>query len=121
LENYKNFFTSSEEDNEFKLPFLYGTHYSSPAYVTFFLSRSHPLYNLRLQNGNFGPADRLFQSMKLSWETVWNPGTEVMELIPEFFSGDGNFLVNTRNLYLGKLQSGKNVENVILPKWANVK
>ena len=120
MENYKNFFTSSEEDNEFQLPFLYGTHYSSPALVTFFLSRNRPLYNLRLQAGNFGPADRLFQSMKLSWETVWNPGTDVMELIPEFYSGDGSFLMNTLDLDLGKTQSGKKVGDVDLPKWANV-
>jgi len=44
-----------------------------------------------------------------------------MELIPEFFSGDGSFLVNTLDLNLGKLQSGTPLGNVILPKWANVK
>jgi hypothetical protein len=59
--------------------------------------------------------------LKLSWETVSSPDSAVMELIPEFFSGDGSFLVNTLDLNLGKLQSGTPLGNVILPKWANVK
>ena len=32
-------------------PFLYGTHYSTPGYVLFFLVRKHPDLMLRLQNG----------------------------------------------------------------------
>jgi hypothetical protein len=101
-------------------PFLYGTHYSVPTNVIFFILRSHPLYHLRLQGGSFDHADRLFQSMKLSWETVCSPESAAMELIPEFYSGDGSFLVNTMDLNLGKLQSGTTLGNVILPKWANV-
>lgn len=118
LEHFREFYNESKEDNEF--PYFYGTHYSSPALVTFFLSRSHPLFNLRLQAGGFGPADRLFQALKLTWETAYNPGTDVMELIPEFFFGDGSFLKNSLNLNFGKTQGGDIVSDIILPKWANV-
>lgn len=120
LKNIREFYNEAKEDNE-ENPYFYGTHYSSPALIIFFLSRSHPLFNLRLQSGNYGPADRLFQSIKLTWETAFNPGTDVMELIPEFYSGDGSFLINSLNLNLGKTQSGNIVNDVILPNWANVK
>jgi factor associated with neutral sphingomyelinase activation len=33
--------------------FLYGTHYSTPGYVLFYLVRQAPEYMLRLQNGKF--------------------------------------------------------------------
>ena len=42
----------------------------------------------------------------------------VKELIPEFYEKDTSFLVNKLNLELGQLQSGEQVEDVILPKWA---
>jgi hypothetical protein len=89
--------------------------------VIFFLARSHPLFNLRLQAEGFGRADRLFQALKLTWETAFNPGTDVMELISEFYFGDGSFLRNSLDLNLGKTQAGRVVGDVILPKWANVK
>jgi factor associated with neutral sphingomyelinase activation len=44
-------------------PFLYGTHYSTPGYVLYFLVRKAPEYMLKLQNGRFDHPDRLFTSM----------------------------------------------------------
>jgi len=124
LKNFRETYLERKEEKEAKedntVPYFYGTHYSNPTLVIFFLSRSHPLFNLRLQTGNFGPADRLFQSLKLTWETAFNPGTDVMELIPEFYSGEGSFLKNFLSLDLGKTQEGRVVSEVILPKWANV-
>jgi len=118
LKNFRDFYNEAKEDNE--IPYFYGTHYSNPTLVIFFLARSHPMFNLRLQAGGFGPADRLFQELKLTWETAFNPGTDVMELIPEFYFGDGGFLRNSLDLNLGKTQAGRVVDDVILPKWANV-
>ena len=42
-------------------PFLYGTHYSTPGYVLFYLVRMAPEYMLCLQNGKFDAPDRLFR------------------------------------------------------------
>lgn len=42
-------------------PFLYGTHYSTPGYVLFYLVRDMPEYMLCLQNGKFDDPDRLFK------------------------------------------------------------
>lgn len=44
-------------------PFLYGTHYSTPGYVLFFLVRVAPEHMLCLQNGKFDAADRMFHSV----------------------------------------------------------
>ena len=40
--------------------FLYGTHYSTPGYVLYYLVRQAPEYILRLQNGKFDAPDRMF-------------------------------------------------------------
>ncbi|GFH08813.1 BEACH domain-containing protein, partial [Haematococcus lacustris] len=45
-------------------PFLYGTHYSTPGYVMYWLLRAAPAHMLRLQNGRFDAADRLFLSVQ---------------------------------------------------------
>lgn len=44
--------------------FLYGTHYSTPGYVLYFLLRSAPDLMLKLHNGKFDSPDRLFQVRK---------------------------------------------------------
>lgn len=40
--------------------FLYGSHYSTPAFVLFYLIRKCPQYMLCLQNGRFDHPDRIF-------------------------------------------------------------
>ena len=65
--------------------FLYGTHYSTPGYVLHYLVRVAPEYMLRLQNGNFDKADRLFTSIGGAWESVSHNTGDLKELIPEFF------------------------------------
>lgn len=50
--------------------FLYGTHYSTPAYVIYWLLRSMPERMLRLHNGHFDAWPRLFRSVKESWDSV---------------------------------------------------
>jgi len=100
-------------------PFLYGTHYSCPGYVLFWLVRSAPAHMLRLQNGRFDAPDRLFCSVREAWESVLNNHTDVKELIPEFFTPTRpDFLVNGRRLALGARQDGRLVGDVELPPWA---
>lgn len=43
--------------------FLYGSHYSAPGFVIFYLVRKYPQYMLCLQNGRFDHPDRMFNRL----------------------------------------------------------
>ena len=116
-----------EMPKEMGTPFLYGTHYSSPGYVLYYLVRRAPQYQLKLQNGRFDQPDRLFVSVGGSWDSVLNGPADVKELIPEFYTIEttasssskvGDFLVNELGLDMGMRQNGKEVDDVELPAWA---
>ncbi|KNC50605.1 FAN Factor [Thecamonas trahens ATCC 50062] len=101
-------------------PFLYGTHYSTPGYVLFYLVRSQPALMLRLQNGKFDAPDRLFTGVAATWRNCLHSTGDVKELIPEFYAGDGSFLRNTAGIDFGVCQgSGERVHDVELPPWAS--
>jgi len=109
---------SFEEEGGIR-PFMYGTHYSTPGYVMYWLLRAAPAHMLRLQNGRFDAPDRLFASIRESWQSVNTSSTDVKELIPEFFLPGGDWLVNAQRLPLGVRQSGAAVDDVELPPWAD--
>ena len=92
-------------------PFLYGTHYSTPGYVLYYLVRKAPEYMLRLQNGQFDKADRLFYSIAQTWHGVFTNQTDLKELIPEFFDSNGSFLLNSSELNLGVKSDGNFIFN----------
>jgi factor associated with neutral sphingomyelinase activation len=98
--------------------FLYGTHYSCPGYILYFLVRQAPEYMLHLQNGKFDEPDRSFYSIPETWDSVMINPTDLKELIPEFYQSSGDFLLNTTNLPLGTKSNGKKIHNVVLPPWA---
>ncbi|XP_030890604.1 protein FAN isoform X3 [Leptonychotes weddellii] len=98
--------------------FMYGSHYSSPGYVLFYLVRIAPEYMLCLQNGRFDNADRMFNSIAETWKNCLDGATDFKELIPEFYGDDVSFLVNSLKLDLGKRQGGQMVDDVELPPWA---
>nr|XP_031548077.1 protein FAN [Vicugna pacos] len=98
--------------------FMYGSHYSSPGYVLFYLVRIAPEYMLCLQNGRFDNADRMFNSIAETWKNCLDGATDFKELIPEFYGDDISFLVNSLKLDLGKRQGGQMVDDVELPPWA---
>lgn len=89
--------------------FMYGSHYSTPGYVMYWLVRTAPEQMLRLQNGRFDAPDRLFFSVADSHRhCTGRSNTDVKELIPEFFiPGGGDFLLNSLNLPLGRRQNGR--------------
>uniref|UniRef100_A0A670IJW3 Neutral sphingomyelinase activation associated factor n=1 Tax=Podarcis muralis TaxID=64176 RepID=A0A670IJW3_PODMU len=99
--------------------FMYGSHYSSPGYVLFYLVRVAPEYMLCLQNGKFDHPDRMFNSIAETWKNCLDGATDFKELIPEFYENDSSFLLNSLKLDLGKTQGGKIVDNVELPPWAS--
>jgi hypothetical protein len=90
---------------------MYGSHYSSPGYVMYWLVRQHPELMLRLQNGRYDAPDRLFFSVGEAWRaSSGRSNTDLKELIPEFFlPGSGEFLMNGHHLPLGRRQNGKQV------------
>lgn len=126
--------------------FMYGSHYSTPGYsfvmyclrpvckcdfhihpcfifllslstsAMYYLVRAYPEYMLRFQNGKFDASDRLFSSISRTWESAYQSLTDVKELIPQFYDGDGAFLLNTNNLNLGVRSDKKEVHDVELPK-----
>jgi hypothetical protein len=133
------------KNNSDKQPiFLYGSHYSTPAFVLFYLVRQYPEWQLCLQNGRFDHPNRLFHSIADTWRNCLCIDSDVKELIPEFYDTSGyddfrddqalsqqssagglyqqqlgQFLVNYQELDLGIRQDGVRVNHVILPPWAN--
>ncbi|KAK3746418.1 hypothetical protein QZH41_012767, partial [Actinostola sp. cb2023] len=98
--------------------FLYGSHYSTPGYVLYYLVRVAPEFMLCLQGGKFDQPDRLFNSIAETWENVLTGHADVKELIPEFFQSSGEFLINCQSLPLGMKQDKTKVMNVELPPYA---
>ena len=90
---------------------LYHTHYSSPAYVAFYLLRVFPELTIHIQSGRFDQSSRTFTSVEETWCNVCERATgDVKELIPQFYS-DPSFLSNE----LGIAPS----QDVVLPPWAH--
>lgn len=119
LKVFKNRYDQMADGSGGQAPFLYGTHYSAPGYVLFWLVRTAPAHMLRLQNGRFDAPDRLFCSLLEAWESVLSNPTDVKELIPEFFSPPSDFLSKRDGLNLGVKQNGEMVGDVKLPLWAD--
>ena len=62
-------------------------------------------------------ADRLFHSIKETWDNVMTSPADVKELVPEFFSCP-DFLQNKTGFNFGVRQDGQVVDHVQLPPWA---
>ncbi|KAI0013823.1 beach-domain-containing protein [Xylariaceae sp. FL0662B] len=117
--DYRSRYTSLAEIGE--TPFHYGTHYSSAMIVASYLIRLPPFVQsfILLQGGSFDHADRLFFSIEGSWKSAsQDNGSDVRELIPEFFYLP-DFLTNVNGYNFGERQgSAGRVNNVELPPWA---
>lgn len=103
--------------------FLYGSHYSAPALVLFYLVRQHPKLMLCLQNGRFDHPDRMFNSVAETFENCLRNMSDFKELIPEFYDTNaehvGEFLLNTTRTNFGARCNGQAVHHVRLPPWAH--
>jgi factor associated with neutral sphingomyelinase activation len=102
-------------------PWMYGSHYSNPGLVVYYLLRQRPQWMLRLQNGKFDAPDRLFSSISGTWESLLRWNSDVKELIPEFYTLNlhNSFLINSTGTDFGRRASGEIVNDVELPPWAN--
>ncbi|XP_012243808.1 protein FAN [Bombus impatiens] len=101
--------------------FLYGSHYSAPGFVLFYLVRKYPQYMLCLQNGRFDHPDRMFNSVADVWKNVLVNMSDFKELIPEFYdtNNGGDFLINSYGIDFGYRHDGTKIGDVQLPPWAN--
>ncbi|XP_061490749.1 WD repeat- and FYVE domain-containing protein 4 isoform X1 [Rhineura floridana] len=99
----------------------YCTHYSSAMIVASYLVRIEPFTQIfcSLQGGGFDVADRMFHSMKSTWDSASRDNmTDVRELIPEFFYLP-EFLTNCNQFAFGSLRDGTLLGDVQLPPWAD--
>lgn len=115
-ERFENFVNTDEQSIP---PFLFGSHYSNPGIVLFYLVRMEPFctHFLTMQGGYFDIADRMFTSMQATWDAVLQGPADFKELTPEFFTTP-EILLNLNNFDLGTRQNGTKIADVILPPWA---
>lgn len=102
------------------IAFHHGSHYMTGGSVSYYLLRLEPFTSQakKIQNDTFDMPDRLFHSIQLSWESCLSNNSDVKELVPEFFTVP-DFLFNLNHYPLGDTQSGKTVNDVVLPLWCN--
>ncbi|XP_049646593.1 WD repeat- and FYVE domain-containing protein 4 [Suncus etruscus] len=99
----------------------YCTHYSSAIIVASYLVRMPPFTQAfcSLQGGSFDVADRMFHSIKNTWESASRENmSDVRELTPEFFYLP-EFLTNCNGVEFGCMQDGTALGDVQLPPWAD--
>ncbi|XP_056350777.1 WD repeat- and FYVE domain-containing protein 4 [Oenanthe melanoleuca] len=99
----------------------YCTHYSSAIIVASYLVRMEPFTQTfcSLQGGSFDVADRMFHSVRSTWESASRDNmSDVRELTPEFFYLP-EFLTNANHFELGCMQDGTVLGDVQLPPWAD--
>lgn len=62
----------------------------------------------------------MFNSVQQTWQNVLNGAADYKELLPEFYDGDGDFLVNYLGIDFGhRSGDGRPVQDVELPPWAS--
>ncbi|XP_018570993.1 protein FAN-like [Anoplophora glabripennis] len=111
-----------ERYNEMSHPkFMYGSHYSTPGFVLYYLARQYPHYVLCLQSGRFDHPDRMFNSVADAFKNCQTNMSDFKELIPEFYdiSQEGKFLVNNMGINFGYRHNNVKVGDVELPHWTN--
>lgn len=101
--------------------FIYGSHYSAPGFVLFYLVRLHPNYMLCLQSGRFDHPDRMFNSVPDVYKNCLGNMSDFKELIPEFYDTQqgGKFLINNMGINFGYRHDATKIGDVILPSWAD--
>lgn len=89
-------------------------------FVLFYLARKYPQLVLCLHGGRFDHPDRMFNSIPQTWQNVLNGTSDYKELVPEFYSGEGDFLVNYLGINFGhRSRDARPIQDVDLPAWAS--
>jgi hypothetical protein len=94
--------TLKEDTSEGIKPYLFGTSYSNPFYVSYYLIRLFPFshISIELQGKSFDNPNRLFLSVENAFHNSISQTTDVKEIIPEFFYLPEMFL-NINDLNMG--------------------
>ncbi len=94
------------------IPYIFGSHFSNPAYVSHFLTKIFPftLSAIEIQGKGFDAPDRLFINLDKTFNSCFSEKSDLRELIPQFFYLPEMF-ININNLNMGKLQKPKIIEN----------
>jgi hypothetical protein len=140
--NYKiEDFNNDDNISYDNIPYIYGSNYSNPAYVSHYLNRNFPYTFIAwsIQGNSFDFPNRLFINIEKSYKSCLSLKSDLRELIPQFFYFPEMFN-NSNKLNLGKLQKSKDenstynilkqlynikdnediyVNDVLLPKWCN--
>ena len=108
--------TLKEDTSEGIKPYLYGTSYSNPFYVSYYLIRLFPFSHIaiELQGKSFDNPNRLFLSVQTAFNNSTTQTTDVKEIIPEFFYLPEMFL-NINDLNMGVTDNGKLINDVVTP------
>ena len=102
-----------DEDNKVKFPAHFGTHYSTSAYVYFYLMREEPFTTLlvKLQGYKQENPDRMFYSIK-EVLYVLNSGHDNREMIPDLYYKIEPF-INLNCVNFGKKNNNIRVDDFI--------
>lgn len=97
-----------------------GSHYSNPGIVLHYLSRLSPFLeaSLILQSYQLDNPDRIFHSIEHSFKNALTDFSDVRELTPEFYTSP-NLFKNSNLLNYGVKQDSTQVDDVLLPVWAD--
>ncbi|XP_030059030.1 WD repeat- and FYVE domain-containing protein 4 [Microcaecilia unicolor] len=120
IRRYKEVKDVQKSDGDLSAQCHYCTHFSSEIIVASYLVRMEPFTQIlcSLQGGDFDVADRMFHSVKNTWNSASRENmSDVRELIPEFFYLP-DFLTNSNQFEFGRMQDGTVLGDVILPPWA---
>ena len=112
----RNYESLLECEDDINKPYVFGSNYSNPIYVCNFLVRLFPFthISIEMQGKNFDDPNRMFISVKQSFINSSTEKGDVRELIPEFFYLPEMFK-NVNKLNMGKLENGKQVDDVTTP------
>ena len=111
-ENGRSYSIDRYKDDEAKFRFHLGTHYSTSAFVFYYLMRQEPYDTLliKLQNYQLENPNRMFIGMKETIE-ILESGNDNRELIPEFFAKI-EFFMNLNYSFYGIRANKKVVNNL---------
>ena len=113
---------NKENNDEFlEIPYYFKTYYSNNVYTTNFLIRFFPysFLAIELQGDNFDTPDRLFFSIKETFNNISYQKSDLRELIPEFYYFPEMFM-NINKINFHKRSNGLLVDDVEMPINNNV-
>jgi hypothetical protein len=92
-----------------EIPYIYGSHFSNPAYISHYLIRIFPFTNIgiEIQGNSFDSPDRLFINFHKSFLGSSSEKSDVREIIPQFFYLPDMF-INFNQFNFGFLQKVDN-------------